>query len=163
MSPRRPGPLDPEDVVEPGDLPRSFEISPDVNGYFLETTGTVGAIVVDTTASEITFKWISGVSWPSTFSIVAPSGSAPTTTTSETYEHQAFPSSTTTVDLSTCDYELIQGGTVVGYLRRTSALEWFALPGTLTTSGYFPATTMTLASFSGSGTKTVHYVMDNPV
>lgn len=141
-----------------GDL----EISPDANGYVLDDNGTAIGYIKVIESSKVKFLWTSqSAAWPTKFDLIAPSGSLPSITVIESYEHDVFPTNTISLDVSKADYRILQGGVVVGYLERSSTgLNWFAVPGKLDSQGYFPAGAMTFESFTDSGSVAVHHLHD---
>lgn len=138
------------------------EVSPDANGYILQSGGVdKGYVTVDPVAKRMTFHWInSGSAWPSEFDLVGPATTPPSTSHSEVYEHAAFSGSATSHDISACQYRIEQGSAVIGYLRRTSTgLEWYAASGA-PSGGYFTAATMHFKENTTSGSQTTHKLVD---
>lgn len=138
------------------------EVSPDANGYILQSGGTdKGYITVDPVAKRMTFHWTSSTTaWPSEFDLVSPSGSPPSTSHDEVYEHAAFSGSASSHDISACQYRIEQNNAVVGYLRRTTTgLEWYAASGA-PSGGYFAADTMHFKANTTSGSQTTHKIVD---
>lgn len=138
------------------------EVSPDCNGYILRTGGNdIGHVSVDTVQQRMTFHWTSStVAWPSEFDLVAPSGSPPSTSHDEVFDHAAFSGSTSSNDISLCQYRIEQNSAVIGYLRRTTGgLEWYATPSA-PSGGYFTDDDMYFKANTTSGSQTTYKVAD---
>lgn len=133
------------------------EVSPDANGYILRGGGNdLGKVSVDTVQQKMTFHWVSSTgAWPSEFDLVPPSGSPPSTSHDDIYEHAAFVGSASSHDISGCQYRIEQNGSVIGYLRRTSSsLEWFATPSA-PSGGYFTDDAMYFKANGSSGSESL--------
>lgn len=134
------------------------QLHPDTHGYVLQVSGaTKGFIKI--ADQKLTFLWAAeSAAWPSQFQLVATSEDPPSVEYDEVYEHETFPSTTTSVDVSTCDYKLMQGTTHVGYLRRRSnGLDWYATSAA-PVNGYFTTATLTFTTNSDTGTQSLRHI-----
>ena len=138
------------------------ELPPGADGYVLEDNGTeIGYVAIDTNDKTLTFHWISAsAAWPATFEMVASSGTTPSTNVKDIYEHTTFPTNTTSVDLSTCQYKIVQGGSIIGYLnKRTDGIDWHST-SSAPAGGYFSVGAMTFKANTDTGTTSAHHIDD---
>ncbi len=144
----------------------TLEVPVTTNGWLVVDGGSVvGKMVIDTVADEVAFKWESAsVAWPASFTLEKPDGhSVPTMTTSDVYEHQAFPGGSASFDVSGCDYEIKDGSTVIGWLKvNGSNTEWYGKPAYVS-GGYLDVTgtSLTFDANTATGNETAHKLVDD--
>jgi hypothetical protein len=135
--------------------PREVPVYTD--GYILQDTNgnSIGYIAV--TASQITWNWTSqSAAWPSHF-YLQQSGTKPTTTYSVKTERSQFPTQSGSYSLSGVQWQIKQGGSVVGYLKKTStALVWYSISARTE----FDAADMEFPQNTDSSTQTLYKVAD---
>ena len=136
------------------------EMPPDTNGYVIEDNGAlIGWIEVDTKAKALTFHWTSASeAWPNSFEISP--GSPPSVSEDHVFEHTTFPTNATSVDLSTCQYRIVQTSGTIGYLnKRTDGLDWYAT-SSAPAGGYFSSGSMTFKQNTHTHTLSAYHIDD---
>ena len=139
----------------------SAEFPPDMDGYVIESDGTlIGRIGVDTGDQTLIFYWTSAsVAWPDSFEIRP--GTSPDVNEKHIYEHTTFPTNLTSVDLSTCQYRIVQTSGTIGYLnKRTDGLDWYTASSAVA-GGYFNSGAMTFKKNTHTGTLAVYHIDDD--
>lgn len=142
---------------------KTLEIDPNMNGYVLKDGSTViGELEIQ--GGEIRFKWASsGVAWPSSFTVEDPTGhTIPTIAVKDEYDHNTFPGSSASHDISACEYEILDGSTTVGWLKvNATETVWYGVPAYVS-GGYLQYTSgsLTFSANGSSGSQTLLKVTD---
>lgn len=146
--------------IAPG---RTLEIPADIDGWILVVgSNTEGKIEID--GGEMRFRWSSsGAAWPSSFKLEKPNGhTLPTLNYQDKYEHNAFSGGSASHDVSGCDYELINDGNTIGYMKlNASSTDWYGVPS-FVSGGYLDVTgdELEFAANTASGSVTTYKVTD---
>lgn len=142
-----------------------MEVHGDFNGYVLAVGGIAkGEFTMDLPNNKVTFHWEDSASaWPSTFVLTPPGGhKVPSTSHSETFEHQSFTGSANSHDVSGCQYELRYGTSTYGWMHyHGKGTTWYALPSKLTSSGLINAPELEFVPNTATGSVTTVKLYDS--
>lgn len=135
------------------------ELNPGMNGYVIFDSGGKAIGTISVSSTRIDWRWTSqSASFPSTFTLKSSGTSPGDTPHVVSHEHNTFSGTAGTYSMSGVEYQIKQGGSVVGYLdRQASKHVWYA---TSAISDFAAAETQFIAN-PNSGSLTLYRCIDN--